>query len=90
MFSCEFCEIFKNVYFQEYLPTVGSRSWRRAENNIPMVIETNFANGKIGQLKIISSKLRRESRSLAIYNLAMAIMLCEDLHHQWILNRGDL
>ena len=24
MFSCEYCEIFKNVYFQEHLRTVAS------------------------------------------------------------------
>ena len=66
MISCEYCEISKNVYFEEYLPTVGSLSRSRAENNIPMVIESNFVNGKIGQLKILSSKLRSESRSMAI------------------------
>ena len=90
MFYCEFCEISKNVYFEKYLPTVGSWSWSRAENNIPMVIHTNFVNCKIGQLKVLSSKLRKESSSMVIYNLAMVIMLCQDLHHQWILNRGDL
>ena len=66
MISCEYCEISKNVYFEEYLPTVGSLSRSSAENNIPMVIESNFVNGKIGQLKILSSKLRSESRSMAI------------------------
>ena len=26
VFSCEYCEIFKNIYFEEHLPTTASEN----------------------------------------------------------------
>ena len=28
MFSCEYCEIFKNIYFEEHLRTIASVDFR--------------------------------------------------------------
>ena len=33
MFSCEICEIFKNTYFEEYLPTDASINERQQETH---------------------------------------------------------
>ena len=29
MFSCEYCEIFKNIYFEEHLRTIASVDFRK-------------------------------------------------------------
>ena len=33
MFSCEVCEIFKNIYFEEHLPTDASMNERQQETH---------------------------------------------------------
>ena len=33
MFSCEICEIFKNFYFEEHLPTAASINERQQETH---------------------------------------------------------
>ena len=33
MFSCKICEIFKNIYFEEYLPTDASLNERQQETH---------------------------------------------------------
>ena len=33
MFSCEVCEIFKNIYFEEHLPTDASINQRQQETH---------------------------------------------------------
>ena len=46
---------------------------RDGEPTFPWLLKQTFVNDKIGQFKILSSKFRRESRSMAIYNWLCSI-----------------
>ena len=45
MFSCEICEIFKNTYFEEHLPTDASINERQQE--------THALSGKKNESRIL-------------------------------------
>ena len=51
MFSCEICEIFKNTYFEEHLPTDASISERQQETHalLGKKNESHLANLSRGQ-----------------------------------------
>ena len=48
MFSCEICEIFKNTYFEEHLPTDASINERQQE--------THALSGKKNESRLLFSK----------------------------------
>ena len=55
MFSCEYCEIFKNSYFEEHLQTAASDN----SKNLKKFAQTNFIMANINfinlEIKIVES-----------------------------------
>ena len=52
MFSCEICEIFKNTYFEEHVPTDASINERQQE--------THALSGKKNESRILVKLLRMQ------------------------------
>ena len=53
MFSCEFCEIFKNTFFTEHLRTTASEKTEADSGLVKLVVTTNaFFNNQQQGIKI--------------------------------------
>ena len=66
MFSCEICEIFKNTYFEEYLPTDASINERQQE--------THALSGKKNESHLVTPENYSYLNLTQLFNLCCSVV----------------